>query len=149
MKAATLSLSQQELGFLKQLSPYVGNSPRRALRFLNVYRVIKASLSEEDLALLERGAYRALMAAVAAVTGAPRALKRWTSDLQSTADGATIEAVVSNLAKAMWLSAAPDSGSLVGALTALAGSTDPSEGAQLVTWLRRFAPLARRYSFTG
>ncbi|NUO43858.1 MAG: hypothetical protein HOV82_17695 [Streptomyces sp.] len=39
---ASLTLGSVELALLKTIAPLVGSSPRRAKRFLNVYRVVKA-----------------------------------------------------------------------------------------------------------
>lgn len=76
--AAVLALTPKEIEFMKVLSPYVGESPRRALRFLNVYRVIKASLTDQGLAALRTdGCYRLLMSQVAVITGAPSTTSKW------------------------------------------------------------------------
>ena len=81
----TLTLSEAEQAFMQTLSPYVGDSPRRALRFLNVYRLIKASMNHEGLARLEENqSFRILMAQVAIVTGIPGMTVPWLEALDST-----------------------------------------------------------------
>jgi hypothetical protein len=56
----------------------VATTPRRSLRFLNVYRVIKAGLDGAAIDKLEnRAGYRALMVQLAIATSSPNLLKPW------------------------------------------------------------------------
>jgi hypothetical protein len=73
----TLTLSRSETELMRRLAPYLGQSPRRAKRFVNVYRLVKAGLPQSRIdALVGRGGaspgYRALLTQLAIVTGAPR-----------------------------------------------------------------------------
>ncbi len=68
-----LAISDAERAFIGDLSPHLGGSPRRALRFLNVYRIIKASLSADDRHSLETGGYAYLLALLAVSVGNERA----------------------------------------------------------------------------
>jgi hypothetical protein len=80
----SLSPSQHELGLttdemdtLLRLSPFIGGSPRRARRFVNVYRVAKASLTPVEVRSLEKGEHQALATQLAISTGAPNAFSSW------------------------------------------------------------------------
>lgn len=72
---------------MRALAPLVVDTPRRALRFVNIYRVIKASLRRDDLHdLSENGAYRALMTELAVTTGAPDLQEKWWSFVDQAKD---------------------------------------------------------------
>ncbi len=73
-----LSLTSWEVECLEAFAPLVGGTPRRALRFVNVYRLIKTSLPTNLLRKLvgERGEsslYQLLIAQLAVVTSRPDA----------------------------------------------------------------------------
>jgi hypothetical protein len=72
-----LGLTEDEIETLTALSPFLGGSPRRARRFVNVYRVAKASLTPGDVKKLEDGEHRALATQLAIATGAPNAFGVW------------------------------------------------------------------------
>jgi len=72
-----VGLTGDEVKALTALSPFVGGSPRRARRFVNVYRVAKASLGPTERQRLEEGEYRALATQLAIATGAPNAYGAW------------------------------------------------------------------------
>ncbi len=77
----TLTLSGGERRNLISLAAAVGISPRRAKRFGNLYRLLKASLSPNERRnfLLENGrdgSFSTAMALLAATTGTPIAAKR-------------------------------------------------------------------------
>ncbi|SEP42790.1 KAP family P-loop domain-containing protein [Rhodospirillales bacterium URHD0017] len=73
----SLRLTEDEINSLIMLSPYLGGSPRRARRFVNVYRVAKASLTPDEVKKLEDGEHLALATQLAIATGAPNAFRRW------------------------------------------------------------------------
>jgi len=66
-----LTLSDDEIAFARKIAPWSGHTPRRALRFINVYRVVKASFRSDEARRLEEGGYRGLMAQLAIMTGSP------------------------------------------------------------------------------
>jgi hypothetical protein len=72
-----LGLTGDEIKTLTALSPFLGGSPRRARRFVNVYRVAKASLTPGEVKMLEDGDHRALATQLAIATGAPNAFGVW------------------------------------------------------------------------
>ncbi|MGO7837235.1 P-loop NTPase fold protein [Rhizobium johnstonii] len=70
--ARALTLIDAERRYMSTIAPWVGSTPRRTLRFLNIYRVIKASLDASNLARLEGGGYRSLMTQLALIVGSKK-----------------------------------------------------------------------------
>jgi hypothetical protein len=71
--AAALTLTSREIRMLDFIASLVGSSPRRAKRFLNVYRVVKARVSAEaELAPLDSADTDQLMALIAIAVGLPQ-----------------------------------------------------------------------------
>ncbi|PWV62354.1 P-loop NTPase fold protein [Plasticicumulans acidivorans] len=67
---AALAVSDDEQAFMVRLLGALGGSPRRVRRFVNTYRVYKASLRPaEREELLSSGRYRAVLAALALLVG--------------------------------------------------------------------------------
>lgn len=60
-----LIVGSAERDFLKVLSPRIEESPRRLLRFVNTYHLIKGSLSPKERRDLEKGGFRILMTLLA------------------------------------------------------------------------------------
>ncbi|MBT9500961.1 MAG: hypothetical protein IV092_06935 [Burkholderiaceae bacterium] len=145
----SLNFSADEREFMATLAPFVGGSPRRALRFLNVYRVMKSSLGAEELSLLAgQQGHRALMTHVAVVTGAPRLLLPWLQAVQQVPASTGLAGLRTSIEGQDDLAGSPEGRNLLGALHALADSDSGSSDRQLML-LRRYAALAQRYSFTG
>ena len=86
-----LRLTGDEIDVLTRLSPFLGGSPRRARRFVNVYRVAKASLTPVEVRALEQGEYRALATQLAIATGAPNAFSSWIDICENLAAGSIEE----------------------------------------------------------
>lgn len=72
-----LSLTTEEEDYVVAISRWTGDTPRRGLRFINVYRVIKASLDDVEIKRLEDGGYKALMTQLALTTGMPGRGEAW------------------------------------------------------------------------
>lgn len=76
--AKSLDITLPELEYIEKLAPLLDRSPRALKRFVNVYRLLKASLSpeEEDDFLEENGAlgapFKNVLLLLAVVTGLPR-----------------------------------------------------------------------------
>lgn len=144
LDARALSLDDAEKGFMGQLAPHLGRSPRRALRFLNVYCVIKASLTRSELDELE-GGFPALMTQLAIATGAPTLLDDWLTTL-SARPIASLAELRELLSRESWYRLSPDHRRLEGALEVYGRASD---GADAVARLLKYGNTARRYSFTG
>jgi len=139
--ARALSLSDREVNHLGLLAPFIGSSPRRALRFLNVYRVVKASMQKSDLDILDNGGYRALMTQLAIATGAPALSPVWHDTLKKYR-GNELDELRNSLKAAKGYEGAFERPQLDGALECYAAfaALEP---------LRTYAPIAQRYSFKG
>ena len=77
----SLVIEAEERSFMLSLAGAVGKSPRRLKRFVNTYRILKASIDalQRETFIIERGKrgeYRAAMTLLALVTGAPRSALR-------------------------------------------------------------------------
>jgi hypothetical protein len=148
LDARALVLDTAERDFLEKLAPYVGGSPRRALRFLNVYCVVKASLGHDDLDRLQAGGYRALMTQLAIATGTPLSLSAWLAALASAA-GSSLDAARATLAKDQRARDGTDRSRLDDALDLYAATTSDRTPADAVKLLLDYSGIAQRYSFTG
>jgi hypothetical protein len=164
LAAKALALTGPELAFMQALAPCVGRTPRRALRFLNVYRVIKASMGPTDLSRLEgHGGYRALMCQLAISTAAPGLQKEWLELMRQLDANASMDEIVAATRDLRKVKRSPDAGLVVEAVEALrlppqglAESESMVENNDVVTalqdsaveYLRYYAEIARRYSFS-
>jgi hypothetical protein len=55
-----LKFTQPKRDFMRAMAVALDGLPRRTLRFINTYRLIKGSLGEDELVYLERGGFKAL-----------------------------------------------------------------------------------------
>jgi len=60
-----------EFKFIKTLTPYIGRSPRRVKRFVNIYRVIKAGLPDIFGTEFKEPGFRVVLVLLGLTTGAP------------------------------------------------------------------------------
>jgi hypothetical protein len=68
-----LSIPHAEVEYMERLLPLLGRSPRAVKRFVNIYRIIRVSLTEEELSSFTAGDYRVAMFLLAVVTNLPAA----------------------------------------------------------------------------
>lgn len=78
----TLIIMPTELEFIKQISPLLGRSPRALKRFINIYRLIKASLSDTDRVAFapatgSNAEFRTVMFLLAIVTHSPEISQKY------------------------------------------------------------------------
>jgi hypothetical protein len=140
-RPTALGLTGDEIEIMKRLSPFLGGSPRRARRFVNVYRVAKASLTPAEVRALEEGQYAALATQLAIATGAPNAFAGWID----ACSGEGNESLSDRLAKLTMTG--NERGNIEGALrvyTNLTGGV-PGGGARLAAQGAR----AARFSFSA
>ncbi|WP_031237843.1 P-loop NTPase fold protein [Mesorhizobium sp. LNJC405B00] len=141
--AMALALTSNEIAYIETVAPFTGRTPRRALRFLNTYRVIKASLDAAEVARLEAGGYRSLMTQLAIVTGSPGLRHIWSAALGRSTSQVDLADLSGRLAEAEI--SAQNSALLLGALAALSNS-EPRD-LDLAVDLKHYGEIARRYSF--
>jgi len=155
IEARSLSLTEHEEKLLKAMAPFAGDSPRRGLRFVNTYRLVRTSLSESERAELlgktgEKFGFRALMTQLAIATGSPEFSQRYFEAL--AAKPASLEALLDAAKPGGNLSQAAAWKRLEGAVGVLnqgTGVRDPRAEAELIELLGTWGEVARRYSFSA
>ena len=152
-----LTLDPFEIDILKAYAPHIARTPRQAIRFVNVYRLIKTSLSPELLERLDIGhgespEGRALIPQLAIVTGAPHSAAEYFRRLGAADDTQTITAFLDTLRKENAVPVPPD----WRVVTGVAETWAASEAARFaatspvtVKDMRFIAKTVRRYSFTA
>jgi hypothetical protein len=111
-----LTISQEELEYMRRLSGVLGRSPRALKRFVNVYRLIKAGLEEHELQAFTRqrppvADYQAVLFLLAVDTGAPLAARAFFELVDAGAasdEPASLNWLVNELDKRLTLSGVPD-----------------------------------------
>jgi KAP-like P-loop domain-containing protein len=172
----SMTLTKKEWQFLEELAPFVGDTPRRGLRFVNIYRLVKTSLPEELQKQLVSEAgdqigYRAVITQLAIVTGAPhisgtyfQLLQKAATSIAAARSGRTAqisaeEKKIQTLAELREQLAGELASvdvnqrrALLGALERLCSLNEEQHidnGADFLLGLELFAPIARRYSFVA
>ena len=159
MDAAPLevaSFTEDEIGLLEEFAPFVGGSPRRAKRFVNLYHLLRLSLRELPFVGNEVVLHqRALIAALAVVTGAPHSASAFFNALERPPGGwyPSLDAIVLDPSKSG--GAAVDA-NLRGILERLKTINDAgthndgqrvSNGPEFTEALSKLSDTVRRYSF--
>lgn len=151
----TLTLSRWEAQLMRRLAPYLGQSPRRAKRFVNVYRLVKTGLPRGRTETLvgPKGAsyaYRALLTQLAIVTGAPRMASLYFAALSAANADETLESLCARLERDERLTGSADWRIIRGALTTLS-EFSREQGADvdqaMVGEMRDMVHITSRYSF--
>jgi hypothetical protein len=151
--ADALVLTQGERDAVLEMAGAIGISPRRAKRFANLYRLLKASLSaaERRHFVLEDGAggsYRGALVLLATATGAPSAARQLLRRLIEPPAGAAAADPSAQLAAAV-AGIEPrleERAAFAAACKGIAGADNPE---QLLGHLRLWAPRVARFVFQG
>jgi hypothetical protein len=99
-RAEPVWLKKDELELFAGLAPLLTRSPRSAKRFVNTYRVIKASLSETELEAFERdGTQRLVLLLVALMCGTPTVAATMASGGRQPAPDGTLLDRLDDMAK--------------------------------------------------
>jgi hypothetical protein len=149
--AVGLELTRWEADALERFAPLISGTPRRLIRFVNLYRLLKTGLASETRQRLvgERGesdVYRALIVQLAIVTGAPNSAPMYFAHLAAMKGKEALSAVLDRLDLDVELKNVRDSEVV---LRVMASARDWPGTALSVEHLRVTAPTARRYSFTA
>lgn len=151
-----MSLSEWEIAALHAFAPYAGRTPRQAIRFVNIYRLIKTSLSFQSISArdLEQGATaasRVLIPQLAIVTGAPHAAPQYFSYLRHADGQQLVPAFFSELKVTATVPRWITGTSIMGVFeTLLQRETAATVITPLtVQDLKFMAPVVQRYSFTA
>ena len=145
-----LSLEPDEARVLAEFAPFVGGSPRRAKRFVNLYHLLRTSLDGVPASTTDaKVRQRALILALAIATGAPYSASIF-FDALAPVDKRYVG--LSDLAEGLGASPAasgPD-GNIRDAVKLLMKLNDESgvtTGPDMTRELHLLAPTVRRYSF--
>jgi KAP family P-loop domain len=111
--AVGLELTRWEADALERFAPLISGTPRRLIRFVNLYRLLKTGLASGTRQRLvgERGesdVYRSLIVQLAIVTGAPSAAPLYFTQLEAMEGDEAISAVLKSSRKCAtvrWFSA--------------------------------------------
>jgi hypothetical protein len=151
-----LTLTDWEVQALETFAAFVGTTPRRAIRFVNLYRLIKTSLPPGILEKLvgeggESHVYGALIAQLAIVTGAPEAAAHFFTRLAEQKAGDSLLSLRTTLSSDAAFDAYPDAElvrQILETLQQRGANGSGFIGAQFVAGdLQALALTARRYSF--
>jgi hypothetical protein len=159
----TLDFTANEINLLEEFAPFLGGSPRRAKRFVNLYHLLKVGMPTfqpgERVELRER----ALIVALAIVTGAPRSARlifevlQREQDTSASATGpslppagerwATLEDLVHRFQAAHPDALEIDMPTVLQKLISVNARDGVSVGSDMTQALIEVAPTVRRYSF--
>ncbi|NWA05590.1 P-loop NTPase fold protein [Pseudomonas gingeri] len=142
-----LAIASHEEALLKELAPCIGGSPRRTLRFLNTYRLIKVSLRARELFMLEERGYKALLVQLALATASPRVFEDCAALLNVVSDEYLLNDFVSKVIDDNDDSHDVQQSARIFSIYQRAVYGLAPESA--VDLLKTYASIARRYSFTG
>ena len=145
----SLKLTHHERDFIGKLARQAGQSPRTIKRFVNIYRLLRTTLTREDLAMLvgaqgKSNYYRSIIAQLAILTGAPNLADEFFKKLDLISDEATVTTLIVELkanAKITESNEWPVVESSLVKLSRIDGSP------QMLADLRKFTNIVRRYSF--
>ncbi|MGY2200596.1 P-loop NTPase fold protein [Pseudomonas gingeri] len=151
VEVSPLSIDAAEEQLLKELAPCIGGSPRRTLRFLNTYRLIKASLGARELSVLRTRGYKALLVQLALATAAPKLFEKTVKRLSSVREDSHLNDLIAGLIddddESPQAQRAARIFSIYQRVIYDADSDKPSIFS--VTMLQDYAAIAQRYSFAG
>jgi hypothetical protein len=146
-RPALLAIEPEERSFMLSLAGALGKSPRRLKRFVNTYRILKASLDglQRGTFVMQsgrEGEYRSAMVLLALVTAAPRSSLRLLDDLAGYKESDGLEAFEKSVQGMADLS---EREYAIAALTAYRSAS--GGGLLTVKELQRWAPDVARFSF--
>jgi hypothetical protein len=154
--AIGMSLSEWEIAALHAFAPHAGRTPRQAIRFVNIYRLIKTSFSSQSINAqdLEQGtstASRVLIPQLAIVTGAPYAAPHYFNYVQHADGRELVPAFFSELKVTATVPRWIIGTSVIGVFETLIKreTADTFITPLTVQDLKLMAPIVQRYSFTA
>ncbi|HXH41032.1 MAG TPA: P-loop NTPase fold protein, partial [Thermoanaerobaculia bacterium] len=93
--ATPLQLSEDESNCMKSLADLIGRSPRAVKRYINTYRIIRATVPQRRLASFLKEDYRSVLLLLAIVVGVPEE----TFNIFKALESATGTTTIANFAK--------------------------------------------------
>ena len=146
-RVESISIEPEERRFMLGMAAGVGKSPRRLKRFVNTYRILKASIDalDRERFVLEggkHGEYRAAMSLLAITSGAPRISTRVFEHLRQQNDTDTCQQLVEFVQTIQDAEEMPYAVAAIQAYQNACGGTDA-----ILRDLKYWAPHAARFSF--
>ncbi len=94
-----VEIIDRERVFIRELAPYLGNSPRRIKRYANTYRLFKSGLTHQEVHLFAAGDaasedYRIVLVFLAIITGAPSLAPRIFSEAFASRKEFSVETLI-------------------------------------------------------
>ena len=144
-----LRIEPAELEFMKGVAQFVGTSPRRVKRFVNIYRLLKASVPTHELASFfvvgsDSEEYQAAIVLLAVLTGSPILAPRVLHEIAIADAYGTVEGFKVRFMENEEKSDDADHNRVA----AILEYYQRKKGSQVtLTDLKRWAPIVARYSF--
>ncbi|WP_218141537.1 P-loop NTPase fold protein [Nitrosovibrio tenuis] len=145
----SLTLSDSEIEYMKELTKLIGRSPRAVKRFLNCYRLIRAGLQPTEIAVFigkdgKSGEFKAVMILLALITGNPSISLYFLNELEKplkTGESNTIHTFLNRLDENQEIAMSPDWHAVKGFLE------NHIKLENMFASMVRVAPKVSRYSF--
>jgi hypothetical protein len=144
-----MTLLEAEKEMLAEFAPFVGDSPRRAKRYLNLYLLLKTSLHLSVTPGRDaRIAQRAVIALLVIVTGTGRPGTFFrTLDGISNATAPNLDKLLNALESNKPAHGLYQASDVIRKLIKVNQRDDVDHGSMMISALRHFGPTVRRYSF--
>jgi hypothetical protein len=144
-----MTLSEIEKQVIAEFAPFVGGSPRRAKRYVNLYLLLKTSLGLGGPQPTNswRIACTALMTLLAIVTGPGRVGSFFETLEALSGDELRLEGLVKALERNIEVGGTHYARDAIRKLMEINRRDSIDQGAEMIGALRQFAPVVRRYSF--
>lgn len=153
----SLQITSYERDYLRDLSPFAGDSPRTIKRFVNLYKLLKAGLPQQVLDGLvgkwgESMIYKAIIAQLAIVTGAPTIAVDYFNELvrldknQDELDITTPSLMLNTILQLESIQESKERDSVVGPVESLVKQADNIE---MLKTMVMYANVVKRYSFSA
>jgi hypothetical protein len=154
----SMHITEHEQLMLETMAPFTGRSPRRGLRFVNLYRLVKTSLMLHQLESLvgddgKQLGYRALITQLSITTGSPRIAQYYFNKIKDEKElPKSLSELVKELEKDKRLTDSQEWNNLKGAIFKLERKNEEDKVSTdnlMLQELYNYAPIVRRYSFTA
>jgi hypothetical protein len=149
INAKQLTIEPLEVEFMQGVAEFIGTSPRRIKRFVNIYRLLKASVPPDELSTFfisssHSKEFQAVIVLLAILTGSPNVAPGVLHNIARSDSRASVEEFKTNLGKDDATLAHGD----YSRVSAILNYYQSKKGVQVtLADLKRWAPKVARYSF--
>lgn len=150
MNPASLSLEDREVELMERLAPLIGRSPRAVKRFVNTYRLIRATVPAVELPKFtgtgdDTGEYPAVLLLLALIAGAPSCAPDFFQELQAASPSQSLREFLGRIEESR-SQIMDKAGSLWGGLVQFAEEFD-KQGEWTMDRFQAWLLESRRFSF--